>query len=80
MAVQTFEGIVEAGQIRLLSGEQLPEQATVYIVVPNYKEPEESLYTVSLSQNPRIASPRLASKDDAARFALEMTDDVHAGI
>jgi hypothetical protein len=80
MAVATFEGIVEAGQIRLLSGEQLPENTTVYIVVPDYKTEEEPTYKVTLPAKPRVMSPRLERKEDASHFALKVSEDAHAGI
>lgn len=80
MAVLTFEGIVEAGQIRLLNGEQLPENTSVYIVVPNYPEEEQRNFRVTIPENPRIMSPRLMNKEDAKLFRMEMAEDTHAGI
>ena len=35
MSVATFQGVVENGQVRLASDVRLPENATVYVVVPN---------------------------------------------
>jgi hypothetical protein len=72
MAVLTLEGVVEAGQIRLLGGERLPERATVYVVVPNYPA-EKTEFPVSIPPRPRLASPRLTDRQTAARFATEMT-------
>ncbi|MDX1961693.1 MAG: hypothetical protein SFX18_00985 [Pirellulales bacterium] len=34
MPVTTFEGIVRNGQVRLIGNAALPENATVYVVVP----------------------------------------------
>lgn len=75
MAVVTFEGIVEAGQIRLLNGEQLPDKATVYIIVPNYKDDEQTQYAVTIPANPRIRSPHLVNKEDAQHFKVEVVED-----
>ena len=77
MAVLTLEGVVEAGQIRLLNGERLPERATVYVVVPDYAADyaaEKTGYSVRIPPHPRIASPRLADPQAAARFATQMTE------
>jgi hypothetical protein len=79
MAVATFEGIVEAGQIRLLSGEALPERATVYVIVPDYKEAETS-YSVTIPANPRVLSPRLVKRKDAERFRVEISETSDAGV
>ncbi|MCW3096983.1 MAG: hypothetical protein JWL77_2601 [Chthonomonadaceae bacterium] len=37
MSVATFQGVVENGQVRLPSDVHLPENATVYVVVPDAK-------------------------------------------
>lgn len=34
MALITYEGVVEKGKIRLKSGVRLPENAKVYVIVP----------------------------------------------
>lgn len=38
MAVTTFQGIVEDGQIRLGTDVRLPEQAILYVVVPDFEQ------------------------------------------
>lgn len=38
MSVTTFQGVVENGQVRLASNVNLPERATVYVVVPDSDE------------------------------------------
>ena len=73
MAVSTFEGIVEAGQMRLLGGEKLPEQTTVYVVVPNVISHALPEYSVSLPSNPRIMSPRVGA-ETAAHFVMEVAE------
>lgn len=80
MAVVTFEGIVEAGQIRLLSGERLPERATVYVVVPDYAEDAKQAYTVTLPKKPCVMSPHVLTKEDTQRFHMDMIQDTNAGI
>lgn len=35
MAVATFEAVIKDGQVRLPDGVELPESATVFVVVPN---------------------------------------------
>jgi antitoxin component of MazEF toxin-antitoxin module len=41
MSVTTYQGTVEDGQVRLAGNVRLPENATVYVVVPD-EEPSES--------------------------------------
>ncbi len=38
MPVTTFSGTIEDGQVKLASNVQLPEKATVYVVVPDFDE------------------------------------------
>lgn len=80
MAVLTFEGVVEAGQIRLLNGELLPDKATVYVVVPEAKGGEKPVYAVTIPPNPRILSPHLVNKEDAAHFDMTVVEETHAEI
>lgn len=63
MSVLTLEAVVEKGRIRLLDGEELPDQTLVYVVVPGTARP-----------SPRLASPRLADARQADRFTLEVTE------
>lgn len=65
MSVMALEGIVEDGQIRLSTNVKLPDGTRVYIIVP-----EIQVRTVS-----RIYSPRLAHRDDAADFVLEVVEE-----
>ena len=73
MAVSTFEGVVEAGQIRLLSGESLPDQTVVYVVVPKWTQDAMPEFAVTLPPNPRIMSPRLTRKE-APHFEMEVDE------
>jgi uncharacterized lipoprotein YbaY len=57
----TVEGVVENGQIRLRERVTLPENAKVYVIVPDADAPA------------RIYSPRLAHPEQAAQFAKQVT-------
>ncbi len=37
MALTTYEGVIEKGKIRLEAGVKLPENAKVYVIVPDLK-------------------------------------------
>lgn len=62
MALATFEGTVENGQIRLRENVRLPEHARVYVVVAD----------MEVTRPPRIASPRLANPAHAGRYVKEV--------
>ena len=61
MDIAAFEGTVVDGQIQLRTKIRLPEQAKVYVLVPNLKAPKMV----------RIHSPRLAHREEAADFRKE---------
>ncbi len=64
MAISTFEGIVENGQIRLRDDVSLPEHARVYVVIPDFEAvPQAHVY-----------SPRLAHPQQAADFAKQIVE------
>lgn len=62
MAVSTYEGVVERGQIRLCDDVSLPENARVYVVV---------LEAAAVSKT-HIYSPRLADSEQAAQFTKQV--------
>jgi hypothetical protein len=62
MKIETFEGIVQNGQIQLLAPVRLPEHAKVYVVVPG----------TGSERVPVIPSPRLVRPEDAALFVKEV--------
>lgn len=62
--VAAFEGVVVNGQIRLRTNIRLPEQATVYVLIPNLKAPKMV----------RIPSPRLVHREQAADFRKEVVE------
>ena len=64
VSVSPIEGIVENGQIRVLGGVVLPENARVYIVVP----------ALEATPRVRIHSPRLAHPEQASDFAKQVLE------
>jgi hypothetical protein len=68
MSVAVFEGVIEGGRIRLIEEVRLPDHARVYVVVPEVAEPVA-----------RVASPRLARREQAADFKLEVVEGGESG-
>jgi len=64
MAVLTFEGIVENGQIRLRDKVTLPEHTKVYVVIPD----------VETAPQAHIYSPRLVHPAQAVDFAKQIIE------
>ena len=63
MPIETFEDTVQNGQIRLDGGVSLPEQARVYVIVPD-----------AHSGGPRrLRSPRLANPEKIGDFRKRMS-------
>ncbi len=64
MAILTFEGTVENGQIRLRDDVTLPEHTKVYVLIP------------ALETRPRayLRSPRLVHPEQAAAFVKEVIE------
>ena len=63
--VAAFEGVVVNGQIQLRTNVRLPEQATVYVLIPNLKAPKMV----------RIPGPRLVHREQAADFRKEVIEE-----
>jgi hypothetical protein len=63
MSIPTLEGIVENGQIRLLGNVPLPENAKVYVLVPDLK---------TSAPQAHIASPRLLHPEQVGDFAKQV--------
>ena len=63
MAILTFEGTVENGQIRLRDDVTLPEHATVYVVIP----------AIEGSASP-CPQPSPGAPEDAAFFAKDVVE------
>lgn len=66
MSIATFEGFVEQGQIKLKNDLRLPDQITVYIIVPD----------LDPVQLPRIHSPHLLNPQQAQDFVMEVSEVV----
>lgn len=62
MSVITLEGVVRDGQIRLEGDVRLPENAKVYVIIPEAGSP----------QRVRVASPRLVHRDQLKDFQMEI--------
>jgi hypothetical protein len=63
--VESFEGTVENGRIRLEPGVRLPENTKVYVLVPNRP----------VTPIARIRSPRLAHREQTADFTMEVIEE-----
>ena len=64
MKIETYEGTVENGQIRLAGDVRLPEKAKVYVVIPGV-ETRPVAY---------VGSPRLVHPEQAADFKKEIIE------
>jgi hypothetical protein len=64
MTYSTLEGLVENGQIRIPGNILLPENAKVYVLIPNAED----------QSSVRIYSPRLAHREQAIDFVKEVTE------
>ncbi|HEY3229736.1 MAG TPA: hypothetical protein VGJ87_10975 [Roseiflexaceae bacterium] len=65
MSVITLEGVVEHGQIRLKTDVQLPDNTTVYVVIPD----------IEIQQTARVLTPHLTHPEQAADFKLEVIEE-----
>jgi hypothetical protein len=65
MKTTAYEATVENGQVKILGAVQLPERATVYVVVPGEQEAVKF----------HVGSPRLAQPERAADFAMEVAEE-----
>lgn len=64
MAITTFEGIVENGQIRLHDNVTLPENAKVYVVIPDFEAVPRA----------HVRSPHLVHPAQAADFTKQVIE------
>lgn len=65
MSTVTYEGIVEGGRIRLKGDVHLPENARVYVVVPD----------VGVERVARLATPHLVDREQAQDFTMEVVEE-----
>jgi hypothetical protein len=63
MALTTYEGVVEKGKIRLKTGVRLPENAKVYVIVPD---------TLPEKKAVRVRTPRLTQRKQAGEFKMKV--------
>jgi len=68
--VATYEGFIEHGQVRLVGEVHLPENARVYVVIPEM-EARPIAY---------IASPRLVHPEQARDFEKQVLEKTNAGL
>jgi hypothetical protein len=71
MSVETYEGILEKGKIRLKEGAKLPDHAKVYLIVTDIT------FDVKISRKKiiQVLTPHLAHREDAARFKMKVTKE-----
>lgn len=65
MSITTYEGVVEKGKIRLTSDVRLPENAKVYVIVPDESTQKK--------RTTRVLTPRLANRRQAADFKMKVS-------
>ena len=65
MSAETFEGVVEQGQIKLNSDVRLPDGTKVFVVVPDIEIEGTGVH---------LRSPRLAHHEQAADFEMEIVE------
>jgi hypothetical protein len=64
MSITTYEGVVEKGKIRLKSDVKLPENARVYVIVPEVQTQEKKTASVH--------TPRLTHRKQAGDFKMKV--------
>ena len=64
MALTTYEGVVEKGKVRLKKGVRLPENATVYVIVPEAQSKKKKIVGVQ--------TPRLVHRKQASEFKMKV--------
>lgn len=64
MTLTTYEGIVEKGKIRLKPGVNLPENARVYVIVPD--APVQKRKAI------RVRTPHLTHRKQAGDFKMKV--------
>ena len=62
MAISTFEGVVKDGQIRLRDNVTLPENAEVYVVIPDFESVPRAY----------VHSPHLVHPEQDADFVKQV--------
>jgi hypothetical protein len=65
MVINTYEGVVEKGKIRLKAGVKLPENAKVYVIVTDLEMEKKKPI--------RVLTPRLARRGQATQFKMQVS-------
>jgi hypothetical protein len=63
MALTTYEGVVEKGKVRLKTGVRLPENAIVYVIVPEQVKQKKVVH---------VRTPRLSRQKQAGQFKMKV--------
>jgi hypothetical protein len=69
MSVVALEGVVRNGQIHLIADFSLPENAKVFIVIPE----------IQATRVVHLYSPRLVHREQVKDFVLEVVDEQSNG-
>lgn len=64
MSITTYEGVVEKGKIRLKSDVKLPENAKVYVIVPEAQ--------TASKKTAQVLTPRLTHRKQADDFKMKV--------
>lgn len=67
MTITTYEGIVKKGQIQFSPEIQLPENAKVYVIVPEVE--------INLKKVVQVLSPQLVYREQAAQFRMQVSEE-----
>lgn len=67
MTINTYEGVVEKGKIRLKSGVKLPENVKVYVIVTDLEMEKKKPI--------RVLTPRLARREQSAHFKMQVSKE-----
>ncbi len=67
MAINTYEGVVKEGKIRLKSGVKLPENVKVYVIVTDLETEKKKPI--------RVLTPRLVRRGQAAHFKMQVSQE-----
>ncbi len=65
MTVVAYEGIVKKGKIHLKPGVRLPEEAKVFVIIPDATEKITA----------RLLTPHLKNPTQAVDFEMEVSED-----
>lgn len=67
MTINTYEGVVEKGKIRLKPGVKLPENVRVYVIVTDLEMEKKKPI--------RVLTPRLVRREQSAQFKMQVSKE-----